>query len=62
MIEFYTHCLGIDLWKDLDTKSGKTTFLFWFNNHSYESSSEVEARKLINELIVLKQLNELERV
>lgn len=39
-LRFWQSYGDIDIWQDQDTVSGQIKYLFWFDNKSYERSSE----------------------
>lgn len=50
MLEFYTSLLGVDIWKEIDTRTGKVIYQFFFNGKAYEKETELEAFNLVKSL------------
>lgn len=50
MLEFYTSLLGVDIWKEIDTCTGKVVYQFFFNGKTYEKETELEAFNLVKSL------------
>lgn len=57
MLEFYQTILGVDVWRELDTKSGKTIFSFFYNDKPYEYPTIFDATRSIQGLINLTKIN-----
>lgn len=49
-LRFWQSYGNIDIWQDQDTVSGQIKYLFWFDNKSYERSSEKEILALARQL------------
>jgi hypothetical protein len=49
-LRFWQSYGNIDIWQDQDTVSGQIKYLFWFDNKSYECSSEKEILALARQL------------
>lgn len=41
-LQFYQSYDIIDIWRDFNTKTGKESFTFWYNNKSYERETHGE--------------------
>lgn len=57
MLEFYQTILGVDVWCELDTKSGKTIFSFFYNGKPYEYPTIFDTTRSIQGLINLTKIN-----
>lgn len=49
-LRFWQSYGNCDIWQDQDTVSGQIKYLFWFDNKSYERSSEKEILALARQL------------
>lgn len=49
-LRFWQSYGNIDIWQDQDAVSGQIKYLFWFDNKSYERSSEKEILALARQL------------
>ena len=51
MMEFYKSYESIDIWRDLDTKSGNEIFEFYFQGKTYTAYSGQEAVALAAQVL-----------
>lgn len=55
MMEFYKSYENIDIWRDLDTKSGNEIFEFYFQGKTYTAYSGQEAIALAAQILTEKK-------
>lgn len=53
MLEFYQTILGVDVWREINTKSGNLVYSFFYNGKPYEYSTIFDATRSIQGLINL---------
>lgn len=50
MLEFSNCFLGVDIWKDVDTKTGTTKYIIYFGGKEYSRDTEIDIFALIEQL------------
>ena len=61
MLEFYKTILGVDVWRELNAKTGNLMYSFYYNGKPYEYNTEFDAARTITGLINLSKARSLQK-